>query len=304
MRLLMPTADAECQTPEVSAPDVLHKIFDQVVRSNMRMQDLRNRVKDTQDDIKEIKRQLKIEDVPGEKRMKFAIDPSQGKPGDYAKDEFDWSKKTLRLGSDWSSNMSTQREELSSDVKPKALWPPSDVESPKMTEEKEVQDSQDMKGITSSSKKEEMKGSTSKKDKKKEKKEKKKKKKEDDPSASRLSASYVPYSPEHTPDEAASDPPMPCEVEEMEVEEPVLGNLVEEDASDVSELFEAEGGNTFPQVDEPIPALETEEVVMIIFDGDSQPVRLDQLTWEQEWMLENGCYYRYYVAENSLNEEN
>ena len=60
---------------------------------------------------------------------------------------------------------------------------------------------------------------------------------------------------------------------------------------------EAEGGNTFPQVDEPIPALETEEVVMIIFDGDSQPVRLDQLTWEQEWMLENGCYYRYYVTE-------
>ena len=108
--------------------------------------------------------------------MKFAIDPSQGKPGDYAKDEI-WleQKKTLRLGSDWSSNMSTQREELFSDVKPKALWPPSDVESPKMTEEKEVQDSQDMKGITSSSKKEEMKGSTSKKDKKKEKKEKKEK---------------------------------------------------------------------------------------------------------------------------------
>ena len=48
MRLIMPTADAECQMLEVSAPDVLNKIFDQVVRSNMRMQDTRNRVKDMQ----------------------------------------------------------------------------------------------------------------------------------------------------------------------------------------------------------------------------------------------------------------
>ena len=280
MRLIMPTADAECQTLEVSAPDVLNKIFDQVVRSNMRMQDMRNRVKDMQDDTRVMKRHLKIEDVEGEKRMKFAIDLTQGRPGDYAKEDFDWTKRTLRLGSDWSSNMSTQREVLS-DVKPKALWPPSD---------NELQDPQGMKGMASN----QLRGTLA-----------------------ALNASYVPYGRSHTPDEAASDPPtLPQMMEESlpnDVEVPVLRNLPDEDASDVSSLFEAEGGGelaaplamdaqppaleaTPPGVDtQPLPLEIAEPVGMIIFEGESEPVRLDQLSWEQEMMLENGCYYRYYI---------
>ena len=295
MRLIMPTADAERQTLEVSAPDVLNKIFDQVVRSNMRMQDMRNRVKDMQDDIRVMKRHLKIEDVEGEKRMKFAIDPTQGRPGDYAKEDFDWTKRTLRLGSEWSSNMSTQREVLS-DVKPKALWPPSDISEPKMAEDNELQDRQGMKGMASNQL-----GGT----------------------LAALCASYVPYGRSHTPDEAASDPPtLPQMMEEAlpnDVEVPVLRNLPDEDASDVSFLFEAEGGGelaaplamdtqppaleaTPPGVDTQPPPLEIAEPMgMIIFEGESEPDRLDQLSWEQEMVLENGCYYRYYI-ENEHSE--
>ena len=61
--------------------------------------------------------------------MKFALDPTEGKPADYAKEEFDWTKRTLQLGSDWSSNISneTQRQaELFSDAKPRVLWPESE----------------------------------------------------------------------------------------------------------------------------------------------------------------------------------
>ena len=61
--------------------------------------------------------------------MKFALDPTEGKPADYAKEEFDWTKGTLQLGSDWSSNISneTQRQaDLFSDAKPRVLWPESE----------------------------------------------------------------------------------------------------------------------------------------------------------------------------------
>lgn len=76
-----------------------------------------------QDDIKMIKRLLAMEDFKEGKRMKFAIDPTTGKPKDYDKDEVD--KRTLQLGSDWTSNISneTRKFGLFSGVQPKALWP-------------------------------------------------------------------------------------------------------------------------------------------------------------------------------------
>jgi len=61
-----------------------------------------------QDDIKMIKRLLAMEDFKEGKRMKFAIDPTTGKPKDYDKDEVD--KRTLHLGSDWTSNISNETE--------------------------------------------------------------------------------------------------------------------------------------------------------------------------------------------------
>ena len=216
--------------------------------------------------------------------MKFAIEPTEGRPGDYAKEEFDWTKRTLRLGSEWSSNISTQRE-VQSDVKPKALWPPSDISEPKMAQDNELQD-QGMKGMASNQE-----GCT----------------------LASLRASYFPYGRSHTPDEAASDPPTLPQMEEAlpnDVEVPVLRNLPDEDPSDVSVLFEAEGGGELAAplgMDTQPPALEAtppgvdtqlelaESVSMIIFEGESEPVRLDQLSFEQETMLENGCYYRYYI---------
>ena len=42
--------------------------------------------------------------------MKFALDPTEGKPADYAKEEFDWTKRILQLGSDWSSNISNETQ--------------------------------------------------------------------------------------------------------------------------------------------------------------------------------------------------
>ena len=277
MRLIMPTADAACQTLEVSAPDVLSKIFDQVVRSNMRMQDMRNRVKDMQDDIRVMKRHLKIQNVEGEKRMKF-VDPTEGRPGDHAKEEFDWTKRTLRLGSEWSSNMSTQREVLS-DVKPKSFWPPSDLSELKMAEghDVEIQD-QGMKGMTSNQ----------------------------EDTLAQLWASYVPYGSSHTPDEAASDPPTLPQMEET------LPNVAANEPSDVSLLFEAEGGgggggelaaplgmDAQPPLEATPPRADTqleppESMTMIIFEGESEPVRLDQLSVEQEIVLENGNFFRYY----------
>lgn len=88
-----------------------------------------------------------MEDVKEEKRMKFAIDPQKGKPADYAKEEFDWTKRTLQLGSDWTSNISneTQRQaNLFSDAKPKVLWPESEksesLKTPEVKEEEKIQD--------------------------------------------------------------------------------------------------------------------------------------------------------------------
>ena len=49
-------------------------------------------MKDLQDDMRVVKRQLNIEE-PKEKRMKFATDPTEGQPKDYCKDEFGWTKK-------------------------------------------------------------------------------------------------------------------------------------------------------------------------------------------------------------------
>ena len=233
----MPTADAFCQTlemPSLQLKDALNKIFDQVIRSNMRLQDLRNRSKDMQDDIRMMKRHLKMEDVEEEKRMKFALDPTEGKPADYAKEEFDWTKRTLQLGSGWSSNISneTQRQaDLFSDAKPRVLWPESEKsENPKMPEEN-IQAPQGM--------------------------------------ASRENLPvWAGYEDGHTPDEAESDPPSPPKASEIE------------------------GGG--------LPNIESAGTVsMIIFDGESEPVRLDQLSRQQEMMLENGEPYRYYIEDGN-----
>ena len=136
--------DAACQVPEEPQlevrkvlekhGEVLEIILDQSIRANMRMQDLRNQAKDMQDDLRHIKRHLKMEDMEEHKRMKFAIDPTEGKSKDYKDDVLD--KKTLQLGSPWSSNLDTRKEGLLSDVQPRALWPESSPPTPVKGEEK------------------------------------------------------------------------------------------------------------------------------------------------------------------------
>ena len=69
---------------------------------------MRNRVKDMQDDIRVMKRHLKIEDVEGEKRMKFAIDPTQGRPGDYAKEDLDLGSQLVAVSSKATWKLSKQ----------------------------------------------------------------------------------------------------------------------------------------------------------------------------------------------------
>ena len=67
----------------------------------MRLQDVRSRLKDLQDDMRVVKRHLNLEDAQG-KRLKLAVDPTEGPAKDYLKDEMD--KKTKKLGSESESN--------------------------------------------------------------------------------------------------------------------------------------------------------------------------------------------------------
>ena len=77
--------DVSCQTLMVhisslrweDTQDALNKIFDQGIRSNMRLQDVRSRLKDLQDDMRVVKRHLNLEDAQG-KRLKLAVDPTEG----------------------------------------------------------------------------------------------------------------------------------------------------------------------------------------------------------------------------------
>ena len=59
-----------------------------------------------QDDIKMIKRVLAMNDSKEGKRMSFAIDPTEGKPKDYQDKDDEIEKRTLQLGSPWTSNIS------------------------------------------------------------------------------------------------------------------------------------------------------------------------------------------------------
>ena len=107
LETIMP--DVSCQTLMVhisslrweDTQDALNKIFDQGIRSNMRLQDVRSRLKDLQDDMRVVKRHLNLEDAQG-KRLKLAVDPTEGPAKDYLKDEMD--KKTKKLGSESESN--------------------------------------------------------------------------------------------------------------------------------------------------------------------------------------------------------
>ena len=90
----MATADAPCQTLMVHISslimeDALYKIFDQGIRCNMRLQDLRSRLKDVQDDMRVVKRQLNIHEEAQGKRLKFAVDPAEGPAKDSSKDGLD-----------------------------------------------------------------------------------------------------------------------------------------------------------------------------------------------------------------------
>ena len=116
LETIMPTADASCQTLMVhisslrweDTQDALNKTFDQGIRSNMRLQDVRSRLKELQDDMRVVKRHLNIEDAQG-KRLKSAVDPTEGPAKDYLKDEID--KKTRKLGSDSSHSYLLDRRE-------------------------------------------------------------------------------------------------------------------------------------------------------------------------------------------------
>ena len=79
---------------------------------------------------------------------------------------------------------------------------------------------------------------------------------------------WAGYEDGHTPDEAASDPPFPPKASEIE------------------------GGG--------LPNIESAGTVsMIIFDGESEPVRLGQVSCQQEMMLENGEPYRFYIEDGN-----
>ena len=136
LETIMPTADVSCQTLMVhisslrweDTQDALNKIFDQGIRSNMRLQDVRSRLKDLQDDIRVVKRHLNLEDAQG-KRLKLAVDPTEGPAKDYLKDEMD--KKTKKLGSESESSHSYLLEhdsDLSGGNKRLKLWEASQPE--------------------------------------------------------------------------------------------------------------------------------------------------------------------------------
>ena len=229
---VMATADASCQTePELESKEVLNIIFDQVIRSNMRMQDLRNRSKDMQDDIKMIKRFLAMNDSKEGKRMSFAIDPTEGKPKDYQDKDDEIEKRTLQLGSPWTSNISNMTRKFGcfTDLEHKPdLWP-------KTPPEEKLEDTKGTKGMTS-------KGKTSK-----------------------GKVSKEGKTSESTPGQPASDPP----------------SEIEEDNSDP---------------DSPKDKLCH---TWIVFEGDLDPVRSDQLSVEQEFAMENGKPYRYVDIQDS-----
>ena len=150
LETIMPTADASCQTLIVhisslrweDTQDALNKIFDQGIRSNMRLQDVRSRLKDLQDDMRVVKRHLNLEDAQG-KRLKLAVDPTEGPAKDYLKDEMD--KKTKKLGSESESSHSYLLEhdsDLSGGNKRLKLWEASQPElekaqPPQLAEEAE-----------------------------------------------------------------------------------------------------------------------------------------------------------------------
>ena len=150
LETIMPTADASCQTLIVhisslrweDTQDALNKIFDQGIRSNMRLQDVRSRLKDLQDDMRVVKRHLNLEDAQG-KRLKLAVDPTEGPAKDYLKDEMD--KKTKKLGSESESPHSYLLEhdsDLSGGNKRLKLWEASQpglekAQPPQLAEEAE-----------------------------------------------------------------------------------------------------------------------------------------------------------------------
>lgn len=258
MRVVM--VDAACQVPEEPQlelrkvmeknGEVLEIILDQTVRANMRMQDLRNRTKDMQVDLRHIKRHLKMEDMEEHKRAKFAIDPTEGKSKDYKDDVHD--KKTLQLGSPWSSNLDTRKEGLLSDVQPRALWQSSPT-TPKTIrpEHARMQGTEgasvyglpveNIEGMVSKQE-----GITS---------------QEDPVVPSEGIAPQDPVDDDHTtPDEAASDPP----------------SLEPENKPDLMAQ------------------------TWIVFEGDLFPVRMDQLTIEQEQKLENGHRHHFVGLEDSF----
>ena len=148
------------------------------------------------------------------------------------------------MGSDWSSNISneTQRQaDLFSDAKPRVLWP----ESEKSENPKPEENIQAPQGMAS---------------------------RENLPESMLPTAPaphiWAGYEDDHTPDEAASDPPSPPKASEIE------------------------GGG--------LPNIESAGTVsMIILDGESEPVRLDQVPPQQEMMLENGEPYRYYIEDGN-----
>ena len=134
--------DVSCQTLMVhisslrweDTQDALNKIFDQGIRSNMRLQDVRSRLKDLQDDMRVVKRHLNLEDAQG-KRLKLAVDPTEGPAKDYLKDEMD--KKTKKLGSESESNsyLLEHDSDLSGDNKKRQkLWELSQPEKAQKAE--------------------------------------------------------------------------------------------------------------------------------------------------------------------------
>ena len=77
-------------------------------------------MKDLQDDMGVVKK---------EKRRKFAIDPTEGQPKDYCKDDFDWTKKDCVVGPklNWSTISSNDTHKANlwaslADIKPLQLW--------------------------------------------------------------------------------------------------------------------------------------------------------------------------------------
>ena len=158
--------------------------------------------------------------------MSFAIDPTEGKPKDYQDKDDEIEKRTLQLGSPWTSNISNMTRKFGcfTDLPHKPdLWP-------KTPPEEKLEDTKGTKGMTS-------KGMTSKEGK----------------------------TSESTPGQAASDPP----------------SEIEEDNSD------------------PDSTKEKLHHTWIVFEGDLDPVRSDQLSVEQEFAMENGKPYRYVDIQDS-----